>query len=1527
MKRHRHTPIRYLLMVLLAISSFTGWAQQSVTLGYQAEESFSYTSPVSSYQPYAHYQMIYTAAELNNNGVPAGAIITSLGFSIYETIQNNGSLANFTISMGHTSQTVSYESFITTGLTVVKPAFTYTPVYTAAYDYDMIQLATPFVWDGVSSIVVNTCTGQNQVRVPAGRARISYYAAGKATHLLQSADACNQVVGSIQNNRPNIKFNYTPPACSGTPVSLMASGPDSVCANAPIYLSISGYPNATGLSFQWQSAPHGSTSYTNLPNGTNPNNTTATQTVATDYRAKLTCSNGGGISYSNVLAVGMNTSECYCASSGYYNNSYIISNVTFGSLSNSSDCITPAPGPNSNLNTYANYKSGPGAPSAPSVLQNSTVPFSVTLGSCSNFPETGGVKVYIDWNKDGQFANPGELVYASPTIITGVHTESGTIVVPANAVNGKTVMRLVTVANGYNFSNLDACSNYFNAETEDYFIRVGPPPPCTGTPDGGIVFTTVDTTYCVNAPPIALKLTNYSNDNTGITIQWQESADNLSYTNIANATSSTFTTPVQSATRFYRATVTCTNSGLVATSSTKTITVLPSFIIACYCKSAPENDFLNIISNVTAGTLNQSSTCSSIAPGEGSIVKRYSNYYSGVGAPAAPQFMHSQSVPLSLQIGDCSYSNNYQTITKVFIDWSQNGSLTDPGELVYTSAYAAYGPHTETGSFTVPGNALTGPTLMRVVNAYASDPNVATPCGSYYAGETEDYKINVVPLPPCTGTPSPATVSFSGISSFCTSAPATVLSASGFSYAPGIMLQWEESANGTTFTSIAGATSGTFTTTASNNTKSYRLKLTCSNSNLSSTSNVATLTVLNATPIATAASDTICSGVAASVALSAATAGTTFTWSAPTVSGGTISGATAGSGTSINQTLTNTGTTPVTVTYTVTGSVSGTVKNAYTYSGVANALPTPAQIAAWQSWRASLLSTYSYTSFNLKGTFDTVGRTLTNNADILQIVNALRMGSNNYVYSNGNEWEVSSYCLAPGAVELSADGYGCGSCGDYRLSPQSGTINWGGVNVNSCTPTTQSIIATATYTKACTATTTVTITVKPNVTVTLTPAAPTRACGSSPTQLSATPATGYQIKYSPITDIYTDASGTTPYTQASNATTVYVSPSSQITYTATAANACGTNTASASVAVTGTPANISGAGTHTDTFTAGGTAIVRDQDCNMIATLQSTGTAPVSGLVSAKVEKLAGAGLTSGDEPFVGRIYNLEPQTNPNSSTATITLYYTQAEFTAYNLSLTPAQLAMGRTLLPLLPVDPNTANVRVTQFHGTGGFVPFTGELITPAVSFSNNRWEVTFPVSRFSSFYLHSSNGTPGNPLSVNLTSLRAVNDGSRNHITWTSGTEKDLARYEVEMATDAKTFTSLATAPATGSGSAYEAYDQSPKTGITYYRLQMTDNDGSITYSQTVSATMQAQAGTFTISTYPNPVSHKLTVEVFGAEATGGVLELTDAAGKLISRTAFDAKAGLGVIDMSGVSAGLYFVKYSDASHTETIKVTKN
>src|SRR5690606_21985820 len=144
------------------------------------------------------------------------------------------------------------------------------------------------------------------------------------------------------------------------------------------------------------------------------------------------------------------------------------------------------------------------------------------------------------------------------------------------------------------------------------------------------------------------------------------------------------------------------------------------------------------------------------------------------------------------------------------------------------------------------------------------------------------------------------------------------------------------------------------------------------------------------------------------------------------------------------------------------------------------------------------------------------------------------------------------------------------------------------------------------------------------------------------------------------------------------------------------------------------------------------------------------------------------------------------------------------------------------------------------------------------------------------------------------------------------------------ELERSADGENFSRLATINAKGEASRYSYWDETPVAGLNHYRLKMIDASGNFSHSETVTARVKG-TGTFGLEAYPNPVSDVLTVKVFGASATEGTIHVLDVTGKTIrSLTIVDGEAR---INMSGLAQGAYIIRYTDAAHSETIKVNKH
>ncbi len=200
----------------------------------------------------------------------------------------------------------------------------------------------------------------------------------------------------------------------------------------------------------------------------------------------------------------------YCAASTTNTTGEKISNFTYNTINNNS----------AGTAGYENFSS---TQTTVSLFPNSVLPFSVSV---SSFAPTDEVIIFIDFNHNGVFTDPGEILFTS-TLPLASGTISGNLTIPAlsaTVLQGRTRLRIRlhnTAAGGNNTS----CGNATNGQVEDYSVDIQPcftaaitaQPPNTVICNGGTGSIAIATT------------------GTNLTYKWQVSINNGgSYSDVPN---------------------------------------------------------------------------------------------------------------------------------------------------------------------------------------------------------------------------------------------------------------------------------------------------------------------------------------------------------------------------------------------------------------------------------------------------------------------------------------------------------------------------------------------------------------------------------------------------------------------------------------------------------------------------------------------------------------------------------------------------------------------------------------------------------------------------------------------------------------------------------------------------------------------------------------------------------------------------------------------------------------------------------
>src|SRR5204862_5614425 len=97
----------------------------------------------------------------------------------------------------------------------------------------------------------------------------------------------------------------------------------------------------------------------------------------------------------------------------------------------------------------------------------------------------------------------------------------------------------------------------------------------------------------------------------------------------------------------------------------------------------------------------------------------------------------------------------------------------------------------------------------------------------------------------------------------------------------------------------------------------------------------------------------------------------------------------------------------------------------------------------------------------------------------------------------------------------------------------------------------------------------------------------------------------------------------------------------------------------------------------------------------------------------------------------------------------------------------------------------------------------------------------------------------------------------------LNWTSQSEINSAKYELETSLNASTFATVATIPSANisTGSIYSYTYKSLKKGYNYFRLRMVDKDGQYSYSDMIELFVNNSPEK--LGVFPNPTKNNLTI----------------------------------------------------------------
>lgn len=465
---------------------------------------------------------------------------------------------------------------------------------------------------------------------------------------------------------PKLHLTYIP---NNTPVADFAADKTSVSPGGAIqFTSTSG---GTGLAYQW-------TFEGGTPATSTAENPLVVYNAPGTYTVALTVSNGAG---SNTLTKTGYISVDYCPATARAGtgDDYIVK-VSVGDVENISG-----------KTVYTYYPTA-----LKQVAKNSSYVLKATLNA--SFP-LDNMYAWADWNNNRVF-EAGELVTMSG--FNAAHESTGTLAVPANAINGNIRLRVRCL---YGTDGPQPCGVYWG-EVEDYVLEVVEAG-ALGVPEGLTAsdLTTQSATLSWIAVPGA---TAYQGQIRPVGGAWSAFA----------STTTTYNAQALDANTDYEWQVRATNAN--ATGNYSAVANFSTSVAAGYCTSSGNNATYEWIAKVDVGAFSNASGSAG-----------YSNF---TGSAISMAVGNSYTLSLTPGFSGSSYNEYW----KVWVDLGGDGSF-DPEDLLFDAGTLSNG--VVNGSIAIPAGTALITTRMRVSMRYGK---AASACSLFSYGEVEDYTVQIV---------------------------------------------------------------------------------------------------------------------------------------------------------------------------------------------------------------------------------------------------------------------------------------------------------------------------------------------------------------------------------------------------------------------------------------------------------------------------------------------------------------------------------------------------------------------------------------------------------------------------------------------------------------------------------------------------------------------------------------------------------------------------------------------------------------
>ena len=148
----------------------------------------------------------------------------------------------------------------------------------------------------------------------------------------------------------------------------------------------------------------------------------------------------------------------------------------------------------------------------------------------------------------------------------------------------------------------------------------------------------------------------------------------------------------------------------------------------------------------------------------------------------------------------------------------------------------------------------------------------------------------------------------------------------------------------------------------------------------------------------------------------------------------------------------------------------------------------------------------------------------------------------------------------------------------------------------------------------------------------------------------------------------------------------------------------------------------------------------------------------------------------------------------------------------------------------------------------------------------------------------------------LSFNVSGFKSFNGNTNTFVKWETATEVNVSHFNVQRSVNSKDFNNIGTVNAKGASS-YTFIDNTNLAGVVYYRLEIVDRNGDLSYSEVKE--LRIDIGGLIIS--PNPAKDFITI------SGGNIKEvkISDVSGRVL------LVGNTNKVDVRGLASGVYYI----------------